>query len=239
MTAASAAAFVKERLEVMTRLPWKSLQLERDFLDLPGEPEGRVVGEVDGRPDVLADVEAFADRQGRRDRPREPAFADLPAIHEERNDGGFADFLRAALVDEVHLDLDLTAGQRGVASHGRTLDREEVVDERRPALADVEPDPAFESSIRDDHPLDARGRYVHVGRDRPRLVEYPRRGVRRHADLSRVVGQCPGIPRQAGTSHRLGVEALGRAPVEGKNAVLPGFGPPEVLQLFELLRVRG
>src|SRR5215831_3690393 len=110
MTAASAAAFVKERLEVMTRLPWKSLQLERDFLDLARERERRLVCEVDGRPDVLADVEALADRQGRRNRPREPAFADLPAIHEERNDGGFADFLRAALVDEVHLELHLGPG---------------------------------------------------------------------------------------------------------------------------------
>jgi hypothetical protein len=38
-------------------------QLDRDFLDLPGEREGQFIGKVDGRPDIHADVQALAQRE--------------------------------------------------------------------------------------------------------------------------------------------------------------------------------
>src|SRR5262249_38727413 len=67
------------------------LQVNRDLVDLAGEAEGRLVGEVHGRADVLADVEPFADRDLQRNGFWQLAFGDLAAVHRHGHGAALAE----------------------------------------------------------------------------------------------------------------------------------------------------
>src|SRR5215471_21830416 len=89
-----------------------SLQVDRDLLDSAGEFEWRLVGEVHGRADVLADIEPFADRHLNRNCSRQLAFGNLVAIDRHSHGRCLAEFARAAAVGNIHLELHLASRER-------------------------------------------------------------------------------------------------------------------------------
>ena len=66
-------------------------QLDHDLVDPAVELERRLVGEVDRRAGLLADVEAFTDRVLHRHRSSELGLAGLAAIDRERDGGRLAE----------------------------------------------------------------------------------------------------------------------------------------------------
>src|SRR5262249_15013191 len=152
----------------------------------------------------------------------------LAAVHRHAHGRSFAELARFAAVGDIDLDLHFTLRQRRRAGDSVALHREEVVDERRLAIADVEAVAAFQPALRYDHALDAGLRHFDVGDQRPGLVEDARRGFSGEPDLSRIVGERPAIPPEARPAREFSAHPFSYAPIEWKDVVFGGFRPPKV-----------
>src|SRR6267378_3348623 len=132
-----------------------SLEVYGHLVDRAGEPERRLVGEVNRRADVLADVEALADTYRGGDGPRQFALRYVLAVDRQRHDRRLAELLRGALISEVHLEPHLPCGPRLLALDRGALDRQVVVHEHRSPLAEVQTVSPDDAAVRRDHAFGA------------------------------------------------------------------------------------
>ena len=115
----------------------------------------------------------------------------------------------AAIVFEIDDQRDLALRQRVLGGECRAIGAEEIVDEGRLAVAQIEPVAALEPAMRDDHALRLVVGKFDLGGDRPRLVAHRRRGRVGQADRARIIGHRRPMADQARAPHRLGVHANG------------------------------
>ena len=116
---------------------------------------------------------------------------------------------------------------------------EEVVDERRLAVAQVEAVAALEAAMGDDHALGLAVGHLDVGRDRPRLVAASA-ATRASGSADRARDSRSNVlrpPIRLGRPISSAFMPIGVAPVERQHVVLGRLDPPQVLQLAQLLRV--
>src|SRR5215510_5865500 len=119
-------------------------ELDRHVIDGPRESERQLVSEVDRGTDVHADVEPFAERELNRDGLLQASARDLLPV---RGQADLATFPHAAaVVLEVDNQLRLSFRQRLLRGERHALDRQEVVDEGRLAVAEVQAVSALEAA---------------------------------------------------------------------------------------------
>src|SRR5271165_4258239 len=79
----------------------QSLQLDRHLLDLAGELERYVVGEIDRRTGILADVQGLIEGYADRNRPLHSPLGNFVFINADRRGSALTD--AAAVVGKNHL----------------------------------------------------------------------------------------------------------------------------------------
>jgi hypothetical protein len=77
------------------------LQLDRHLLDPAGELERQLIGEIDGRADIHADVESFVGRNWDGNGLRQLAFGGLGVVHHHGHDRAMAEFHGRILCGET------------------------------------------------------------------------------------------------------------------------------------------
>src|SRR5262249_10570500 len=97
---------------IRSRCARLSLQIERHLIDASCEYEGKRVIEVDGRSDVLPDVEALNDRNLRRYGSRYTTLRHARAVDAHRDCRGLADVSGRAVERDLDGDLNLARRHR-------------------------------------------------------------------------------------------------------------------------------
>ena len=175
------------------------LQRERELVDGAGEGKrGLVVGVVYAGSGIGAYVERFAGLKGERDGVRKCPASRLDAVNRDGSGSSLAEARTIVFEGELHLMFARRQGRAPFDLWSREV--EQVVDEYRLSIPEVEP-PAAETAARGhQHAVAAAGRHLYIGGYREGFVEDSRRRSQRHTDDRPGIGKliAPGYDAGAG-----------------------------------------